>query len=398
MIDVIIIDDEESVRESASQWLKLSGFSVVSYSAASTALEQISSDFAGVVICDVKMPGIDGLELQKKLFAIDAGIPVVLFTGHGDIAMAVKAIRDGAYDFVEKPFDPDRMLGIIKRALEKRRLVLENRELRREMQQAIGLESKLIGKSEVMCELKREIANIATTPANVLIYGPTGTGKEVIARAIHEMSGLSSGPYIALNCAAIPLTMAESELFGHKSGAFTNAKGARVGKLEAANGGTLFLDELNSMPLDIQGKLLRALECKEVTPLGSNKSRAVDFRLVSAMNEPPAEAVKNGRLREDLLFRLNTVELIAPPLSERRDDIPILFSYFMERAAETWEKKAEPLPTESLADLMGYSWPGNVRELKNITERYVLSSLPPEKEFLKFYPPAGPVEALLLSR
>ncbi|SDL64530.1 two-component system, NtrC family, C4-dicarboxylate transport response regulator DctD [Maridesulfovibrio ferrireducens] len=383
MTDVIIIDDERTVRESAQQWLELSGLSVRVYSDAKEALAYIDSDFSGVVVSDVKMSGIDGLALQKKIFELDPGIPVVLFTGHGDIAMAVTAIRDGAYDFVEKPFDPERMLEIIKRAMEKRQLVLENRDLRREMQNSRGMESKLIGTSKKMRELKREIANIAPTAANVLISGATGTGKEVVARSIHALSMTGRGPYIALNCAAIPVSMAESELFGHCSGAFTSAQGDRIGKLEAANGGTLFLDEVNSMPLDVQGKLLRALECKEITPLGSNKAKHVEFRLISAMNEDPQEAVRNGKLREDLLFRLNTVELVVPPLRERRDDISMLFSFFMERAAETWDKPVEPLPSESLAVLMGYSWPGNVRELKNIAERYVLSALPPRERIPK---------------
>ncbi len=280
------------------------------------------------------------------------------------------------------------MLETVKRALEKRHLVLENRQLRREMRNAEGL-SRLVGKSRVMHELKKEIINIAETPANVLIHGPTGTGKEVVARAVHSMSPRSEKPFMALNCAAIPVSMAESELFGHTSGAFTNARGSREGKLEAAKGGTLFLDEVNSMPLDIQGKLLRALEYKEITPLGSNSSKAVEFRLLSAMNESPEAAVRGGRLREDLLFRINTMEIYVPPLKDRLDDIPLLFSFFMERAAETWEKKADPLVPEGLAQLMAHDWPGNVRELKSIAERYVLSALPPNERLGRLLDGAG---------
>ncbi|MFW5489916.1 MAG: sigma-54-dependent transcriptional regulator [Desulfovibrio sp.] len=383
MVDVILIDDEKTVRDSARQWLELSGLKVRDYSDAREVVQTITKDFPGVVLSDVKMPGMDGVALQRTLALIDPGIPVVLFTGHGDIAMAVQAIRDGAYDFVEKPFEPERILETINRALEKRHLVLENRELRRDMQRSKGLESQLVGTSRVMRALKREIAHIAPTMANVLVIGETGTGKEVVARAIHAMSERNDGPYMALNCAAIPVNMAESELFGHCSGAFTGAQASRMGKLEAANGGTLFLDEVNSMPLDVQGKLLRALECKEVTPLGSNRSRSVEFRLVSAMNEDPRQAVREGRLREDLFFRLNTVELVAPPLRERQDDIPLLFSFFMDRAAENYDKPAEPLAPESLGQLMSHQWPGNVRELKNLAERYVLSSLPPAQRINK---------------
>ncbi|HKI82581.1 MAG TPA: sigma-54 dependent transcriptional regulator, partial [Pseudodesulfovibrio sp.] len=287
MKKVILVDDERSVRDSARQWLELSDFEVSDYADARVALRDIKPEYAGIVLTDVKMPGLDGLAFQKEIAAIDEHIPVVLFTGHGDIAMAVEAIRGGAYDFVEKPFDPEQIVETIKRALEKRRLVLENRQLKMALSECEGIDSRLVGTSQPMRELKKEITHIAPTPANVLLFGETGTGKEVIARAIHNLSLLNKGPYMALNCAAIPVDMAESELFGHVSGAFTGAQGKRIGKLEAANGGTLFLDELNSMPLDVQGKLLRALEMREITPLGANSPRPVNFRLISAMNENP---------------------------------------------------------------------------------------------------------------
>ena len=271
MKKVILVDDEQSVRDSARQWLELSDFEVADYADARVALQDISPDYAGIVLTDVKMPGLDGLAFQKEIAAIDEHIPVVLFTGHGDIAMAVEAIRGGAYDFVEKPFDPEQIVETIKRALEKRRLVVENRQLKLALSDCEGIDSRLVGTSQPMRELKKEITHIAPTRANVLIFGETGTGKEVIARAIHNLSQLNKGPYMALNCATIPVDMAESELFGHVSGAFTGAAGKRIGKLEAANGGTLFLDELNSMPLDVQGKLLRALEMREITPLGPTR-------------------------------------------------------------------------------------------------------------------------------
>ena len=383
MKKVILVDDEQSVRDSARQWLELSDFEVADYADARVALRDITPDYAGIVLTDVKMPGLDGLAFQKEIAAIDEHIPVVLFTGHGDIAMAVEAIQGGAYDFVEKPFDPEQIVETIKRALEKRRLVVENRQLKLALSDCEGIDSRLVGTSQPMRELKKEITHIAPTRANVLIFGETGTGKEVIARAIHNLSQLNKGPYMALNCATIPVDMAESELFGHVSGAFTGAAGKRIGKLEAANGGTLFLDELNSMPLDVQGKLLRALEMREITPLGANSSRPVNFRLISAMNENPRSAIDGGRLREDLYFRINTVELNVPPLRERMDDIPLLFSFFLERTADTYGVVAAPLGPEGLPLMMSHDWPGNVRELKSVAERYILSPLPPKERIAK---------------
>lgn len=386
MTRVILVDDEQSVRDSARQWLELSDFDVTDYADARVALKEISPDYSGIVLTDVKMPGMDGLAFQKHIQDIDPHIPVVLFTGHGDIAMAVEAIQGGAYDFVEKPFDPEQILETIKRALEKRRLVLENRQLKMALAGCEGIDSRLVGTSPSMRELKKEISHIAPTIANVLIFGETGTGKEVIARAIHTLSTLNKGPYMALNCATIPVSMAESELFGHVSGAFTGASGKRVGKLEAANGGTLFLDELNSMPLDVQGKLLRALEMREIIPLGTNTPRPVNFRLISAMNEHPRTAIEEGRLREDLYFRINTVEVHVPPLRERMEDIPLLFSFFLERTADTYGMTAEPLGPESLALLMSHDWPGNVRELKSLAERYILSPLPTGERIARIMP------------
>lgn len=383
MNKVILVDDEQSVRDSARQWLELSDFQVFDFADAREALKTITPEYRGIVLTDVKMPGLDGLAFQKEIAEIDPQIPVVLFTGHGDIAMAVEAIQGGAYDFVEKPFDPERIVGTITRALEKRRLVLENRQLKSALSDCESIDSRLVGRSRPMRELKKEISHIAPTIANVLIIGETGTGKEVIARAIHTLSLLTNGPYMALNCAAIPVNMAESELFGHVSGAFTGAKGSRIGKLEAANGGTLFLDELSSMPMDVQGKLLRALEMREITPLGANVSRPVDFRLISAMNEAPRKAIEDGRLREDLYYRINTVELVVPPLRDRKDDIPLLFSFFLERAADTYGMDVEALEPENLPIMMSHDWPGNVRELKSIAERYILSSVPQSERIAK---------------
>ncbi|MCA1987535.1 MAG: sigma-54 dependent transcriptional regulator [Desulfarculus sp.] len=372
---VFFIDDEKAIRDSLRQGLELAGLTCQDFDRAQKALDLLTPDFPGIVLSDVKMPGMDGLELQRAVHQLDPDLPVVLVTAHGDINMAVEAIRAGAYDFIEKPFEPERILDLVHRALEKRRLVLENRQLRRDLEAAEGLDARLVGSSPAMRALKREIVNLAPTTASVLLVGETGTGKEVVARCLHELSPRRSHPFVAVNCAAIPPQLAESELFGHERGAFTGAVRPRVGKLEAASGGTLFLDEVTSMPPDIQGKLLRALQDREIFSVGSNKPRPVDFRLVSAANEPPREAIQAGRLREDLYYRLGTVEFFVPPLRERKQDVPLLFSLFLDRAAITYDREARPPGPELLMAMMRYDWPGNVRELKNLAERHALSSL-----------------------
>lgn len=372
---VFFIDDEKAIRTSVRQCLELDDWDCQDFARAQEALERIGPRFTGMVLTDVKMPGMGGLELQKAIHAIDPDIPVVLVTAHGDIAMAVEAMRAGAYDFIEKPFEPERILEVVRRALEKRRLVLDNRELRLDLAAAEGLDARLVGSSPGMRLIKREIVNIASTPASVLLVGETGTGKEVAARCLHESSPRRERPFMALNCGAIPHQLAESELFGHERGAFTGAVRSHRGKLEAAAGGTLFLDEITSMPLEVQGKLLRALQDREVLPVGGNVARPVEFRLLSATNENPKEAIEKGRLRQDLYYRLSTVELVIPPLRERGEDVLQLFSLFLDRAATTYDREVQPPGAEFIAGLMRHNWPGNVRELKNLAERYALSSL-----------------------
>ena len=373
---VFFIDDEKAIRASVRQCLELADFACRDFARAQEALEQITLQFPGVVLSDVKMPGMDGLALQKAVQAIDPDIPVVLVTAHGDIGMAVEAMRAGAYDFIEKPFEPLAILEVARRALEKRRLVLDNRELRLDLAAAEDLDARLVGSSPQMRALKREIVNIAPTVASVLLVGETGTGKEGVARCLHELSPRRTRTFLALNCAAIPPQLAESELFGHERGAFTGALRPHRGRLEAAAGGTLFLDEITSMPLEVQGKLLRALQDREVLPVGGNTPRPVEFRLVSAANEDPQEAIAKGRLRADLYYRLSTVELAIPPLRQRGQDLPLLFSLFLERAASTYDREVSPPRPQFMAALLRHHWPGNVRELKNLAERYALSSRP----------------------
>ncbi|PKQ40898.1 DNA-binding response regulator [Pseudomonas sp. YY-1] len=380
---VIVVDDEAAIREAVQQWLELSGFEVRACASASEALALVDRDFPGIVVSDVRMPGSDGLQLLDKLLQIDSDLPVILVTGHGDVPMAVQALRQGAYDFIEKPFTPERLLDSVRRALDKRRLVCENRQLRRQVADKGRIESQLIGISRPMENLRRQILELAGTSVNVLIRGETGSGKERVARSLHDFSSRASKAFAALNCAAIPETIFESELFGHESGAFTGAQAKRIGRIEHADGGTLFLDEVESLPLAQQVKLLRVLQEKTLERLGSNKSIQVDLRVISAAKPDLLDEVKAGRFREDLVYRLNVATLHIPPLRERREDIPLLFEHFAHEAALRHGREAPPLAPSELARLLGHDWPGNVRELINAAERHALglSSPPPAERF-----------------
>ncbi|CAD5107116.1 sigma-54-dependent transcriptional regulator [Zestomonas carbonaria] len=377
---VIVVDDEAAIREAVQQWLQLSGFEVNACASAAEALALVDRDFPGIVVSDVRMPGSDGLQLLDRLLEVDRDLPVILVTGHGDVPMAVQALRQGAYDFIEKPFTPERLLDSVRRALDKRRLVCENRQLRQHAALKDHIEASLLGVSRPMEHLRRQIIELAQTPVNVLVRGETGSGKERVARCLHDFGPRASKPFVALNCAAIPESIFESELFGHESGAFTGAQAKRIGRIEHADGGTLFLDEVEGMPLAQQVKLLRVLQEKTLERLGSNKSIKVDLRVISAAKPDLLEEVRAGRFREDLLYRLNVAVLQIPPLRERREDIPLLFEHFAAQAAERHGREAPPLSPMELARLLGHDWPGNVRELINAAERHALglSSPPPE--------------------
>ncbi|MFG0586261.1 C4-dicarboxylate transport transcriptional regulatory protein DctD [Pseudomonas sp. THAF187a] len=380
---VIVVDDEAAIREAVQQWLELSGFTVRTCASAAEALALVDRDFPGIVVSDVRMPGSDGLQLLDRLLQVDTDLPVILVTGHGDVPMAVQALRQGAYDFIEKPFTPERLLDSVRRALDKRRLVCENRQLRQQVADKGRIESQLIGMSRSMENLRRQILELAGTSVNVLIRGETGSGKERVARCLHDFSPRAGKAFAALNCAAIPETIFESELFGHESGAFTGAQAKRIGRIEHADGGTLFLDEVESLPLAQQVKLLRVLQEKTLERLGSNKSIQVDLRVISAAKPDLLDEVRAGRFREDLVYRLNVATLHIPPLRERREDIPLLFEHFAQEAARRHGREAPPLAPSELARLLGHDWPGNVRELINAAERHALglSSPPPAERF-----------------
>jgi two-component system C4-dicarboxylate transport response regulator DctD len=367
--NVYLVDDDSELRKAMRQTLELGGLSVTAFPAAHLALDLISPEFDGIVITDVLMPGMTGLEFFEHIRAIDADLPVILITGHGDIPMAVEALRHGAYDFMAKPFPAERMLESARRALEKRRLVLENRRLK-----AMSFDDSLplIGQTPVMERLRNTIRQIADTDVDVLLTGETGTGKEVVASLLHRWGRRSKGNFVALNCGALPEQIMESELFGHETGAFTGAQKKRVGRIEHSSGGTLFLDEIESMPPATQVHMLRVLEMREVAPLGTNEVRPVDLRVVAAAKVDLGDPGQRRDFREDLYYRLNVVALSIPPLRERRDDVALLFAFFCERAALRFRREVPNLTPVVSRYLADHDWPGNVRELSHFAERFVL--------------------------
>ncbi|MBX4955522.1 sigma-54-dependent transcriptional regulator [Rhizobium lentis] len=368
---VALIDDDRDLRRATAQTLELAGFSVSAYDGAQAVLAELTADFAGPVVTDIRMPEIDGLQLFATLKDMDADLPVILMTGHGDIPMAVQAIQNGAYDFIAKPFPADRLVQSVRRASEKRRLVLENRALRKAAENAQET-LPLIGQTPAMENLRKILRHIADTDVDVLVAGETGSGKEVVAQILHQWSYRRKGNFVALNCGALPETVIESELFGHEAGAFTGAQKRRMGRIEHASGGTLFLDEIESMPVATQVKMLRVLEMREITPLGTNEVRPVNLRVVAAAKIDLGDPEVRGDFREDLYYRLNVVTISIPPLRERRDDIPLLFSHFAARAAERFRRDVPQLSENVRRHLASHAWPGNVRELSHYAERVVL--------------------------
>ncbi|TLP58225.1 MULTISPECIES: sigma-54-dependent transcriptional regulator [Pseudomonas] len=369
---VILVDDDPHLRQALSQTLDLAGLKVVTLADAQGLAERIESDWPGVVVSDIRMPGIDGLQLLEQLHARDNELPVLLITGHGDVPLAVQAMRAGAYDFLEKPFATDALLDSVRRALALRRLVLDNRSLRLALSDRQQLSTRLVGQSPSMQRLREQIGALAGTRADVLILGETGAGKEVVARALHDLSSRRDGPFVAINAGALAESVVESELFGHEPGAFTGAQKRRIGKFEFANGGTLFLDEIESMSLDVQVKLLRLLQERVVERLGGNQLIPLDIRIVAATKEDLRQAADQGRFRADLYYRLNVAPLRIPALRERGDDILVLFQHFADAASQRHCLPPHSLQPAQRAMLMRHAWPGNVRELQNAAERFAL--------------------------
>lgn len=378
-IEVAFVDDDPDLRDANAQALQLAGFQVAPLASAQAALERIGPDYAGVVVTDVRMPGMDGIELFRRLRAIDRDIPVIVISGHADIDMAVGAMSEGAYDFIAKPYAGARLAETLRRAVEKRALVLENRRLRA-LAAGSGEDVALLGETPGIVRLRETIRELADIDVDVLVLGETGTGKEVVASLLHRLGRRRDKPFVALNCGALPESVIESELFGHEPGAFTGAQKRRVGRIEHSSGGTLFLDELESMPLAAQVKLLRVLEMREIAPLGSNALRRVDLRVVAATKVDLGDPARRPDFREDLYYRLNVVTLRIPPLRERRRDVPLLFAQFLARAARKYGRDVPVLDRSVERHLIENDWPGNVRELVHFAERVALGlsvELPP---------------------
>ncbi|KES20875.1 MULTISPECIES: sigma-54 dependent transcriptional regulator [Pseudomonas] len=369
---VLVVEDDPHVLLGCQQALALEDLDSDGVASAEEALRRVGADFPGIVISDIRLPGMDGLQLLARLREKDAQLPVVLITGHGDIAMAVQAMRDGAYDFMEKPFAPERLVDVARRALEHRRLSREIGQLRRQLAGRQALEARLIGRSPAMQALRELIANVADTSANVLIEGETGTGKELVARCLHDYSRRQAKAFVALNCGGLPESLIDSEIFGHEAHAFTGAGKRRIGKIEHADGGSLFLDEIESMPLNLQVKLLRVLQEHQLERLGSNQLIPVDCRVIAATKSDLAAMGREGSFRSDLYYRLNVITLQLPPLRERREDILMLFEHFLQQSSLRFDRPAPAIDNATAASLMAHDWPGNVRELRNVAERFAL--------------------------
>lgn len=368
---VCFVEDDPALRDATVQALELAGFDVQAFASADEALPTIGPDFAGAIVSDIRMRGMDGLQLFARVRAIDPDIPVILVTGHADVAMAVGALREGAFDFLTKPFATDHLIASTRRALEKRLLVLDNRRLRAAAEAQRDAEP-MVGDSRPMARLRATIRQVAASGIDVLVEGETGTGKELVALMVHRFSPRRSRPFIAVNCGALPEALAEVELFGHAADSVPHTRLARTGQIEASDGGTLLLDEIDSMPLPIQSKFLRVLEEREVQPIGAPRPRAVDLRVIATSKVDLAALVAEGRFRKDLFYRLNVVRLHVPPLRERRDDIAPLFALFVEEARARVGDGGFALTEAMRRYLTTHDWPGNVRELRNYAVQAVL--------------------------
>ncbi|WP_380782012.1 sigma-54-dependent transcriptional regulator [Sphingomonas sp. R86520] len=368
---ILLVDDDDVLRSALEQSFELAGLAVIAERDPVAALARIDAGFDGAVVSDIRMPRMDGLELFRRISTIDHEIPVLLMTGHGDVAMAVAALKTGAFDFIPKPFATDHLVASTRRALEMRRLVLDNRRLRSAVEDSIGSDL-LIGDTPVMVRLRDTMRQIAQADIDVLIEGETGTGKELVAILLHRWSSRRSRPFVAVNCAALPEAVAEIELFGHEADAIPQSRLARTGRIEASHRGTLFLDEIESTLPPFQAKLLRVLEEREIMPIGAAQPRALDLRVIAAAKPGLEQAVATGRFRADLLFRLDAVRLRVPPLRERRDDVPLLFGHLLRQAADRFGRDVPTVDTATHAHLVHHDWPGNVRELDNLAKRLVL--------------------------
>lgn len=371
METILIVEDKESMAAMLKETLEVEGYTVIAARDAAKGMKYLKEGKIDLVLTDLKLPGKSGIDVLKASKEVNQLIPVIVMTAFGSVEAAVAAMKEGAFDFITKPFDTDHLMILIKRALENQRLITENILLKEEVSSRFGL-PKIIGKSKKIIDVAQFVQKVAPTKTTVLILGESGTGKELFARALHHLSNRKIYPFVPINCAAIPKTLLESELFGHEKGAFTGAESRKLGKFELADKGTIFLDEIGDMDLSIQAKLLRAIEEGEIERVGAVTSITLDVRIVAASNKDLETAVEEKKFREDLFYRLNVFPVKVPPLRERIEDIPLLVEYFINKYSAEMKKPVKGVTEEALHILMGYHWKGNVRELENTIERAVI--------------------------
>ena len=368
MAKILVIDDEKSIRNTLSEILAAEDHEVLSAEDGPTGLELYGDNKLDVVLCDIKMQEMDGMEVLEKMLEQPKNVPVIMISGHGDIEIAVEAIKKGAFDFLEKPLDLNRLLITIRNALERSDLITETRVLKRK----ISKTNEMIGESEAIVKIKEMITRVAPTDARVMITGDNGTGKELVARWLHEKSNRAASPFIEVNCAAIPSELIESEMFGHEKGAFTSAHKQRKGKFEQASGGTLFLDEIGDMSLSAQSKVLRALQENKITRVGSDKDIEVDVRIITATNKNLKEEIDKNNFREDLYHRLSVIIIQVPALNERAGDIPLLANHFNEQICAEHGMAKKNITDDAIKELQKITWTGNIREFRNVIERLLI--------------------------
>jgi DNA-binding NtrC family response regulator len=368
---ILIVDDEQVVRDSLVHWFTEEGYEVEARDSAPDALSRLASREIDLVIADIRMPGMDGIELLEKIKSEQLDTSVIMMTGYASVETAVRALKHGAFDYITKPFDPDDLSVVVRNALEQQKLKRENRLLRQQLVENHTL-TELVGQSEAMHRVREQIETVAAVDSTVLIEGESGTGKELVARAIHRLSPRRYNPMVVVHCGALTETLIESELFGHEKGAFTGAQYRKKGKFEAAMGGTIFLDEIADISLKTQTDLLRVLQEREIVRVGGTQTIHVDFRVIAATNHNLADLVKEGRFRSDLYYRLNVFTIHLPPLRERHGDVPLLATYFLDKYSTQMSRKFTGLDRAAQDLLVSHHWPGNVRELENIIERAVV--------------------------
>ncbi|MCQ2237109.1 MAG: sigma-54 dependent transcriptional regulator [Bacteroidales bacterium] len=368
MSSILVIDDQKSIRSTLKDILELEGYEVALAENGKEGVDMLSKAKYDILLTDIKMPEMDGMEVLAKAVEMAPSMPVIMISGHGNIDTAVEAIKSGAYDFIEKPIDLNRLLITVKNAIDKKNLVVETKALKKKVARTY----EMIGDSEPMQKMRDMIDKVAPTDARVLILGSNGTGKELVARAMHEGSKRVNAPFVEVNCAAIPSELIESELFGHEKGAFTSAIKQRIGKFEQANGGTLFLDEIGDMSLSAQAKVLRALQENTITRVGSDKDIKVDVRVLAATNKNLATEITKGTFREDLYHRLSVIIINVPSLNDRKDDIPALAEYFLDIACQELNVAKKSIDDEAIKELQAINWTGNIREFRNVMERLTI--------------------------